>query len=172
MINLKKYFKYLGLFGLCLLSFYYTNQAALFVKNKNPILQSINEVKEEKYISSIDSTFVDDIYIIPGVSGKEVNVNKSFFSMQKTKEYSDDLLVYNTIKPTISLEDNKDKIIIRGNDNKKSVSLIFEEESELTKYLLSNNYKVNLLINKEEYNLSYELINNSNNENIYHNIDK
>lgn len=169
---MQKYFKYLGIIGLCLLSFYYTNEIALYVKNKNPLLQSINEVKESKYVSSINSTLIDNLYIIPGLNGQEVNVNKSFMSMQKAKEYNDELLVYNIIKPTISLEDNKDKIIIRGNEKKNSVSLIFEEESDLTKYLTANGYQINLLITEEKYNLSYELINNSNNSNTYHNIDK
>lgn len=169
---MQKYFKYLGIIGLCLLSFYYTNEIALYVKNKNPLLQSINEVKESKYVSSINSTLIDNLYIIPGLNGQEVNVNKSFLSMQKAKEYNDELLVYNIIKPTISLEDNKDKIIIRGNEKKNSVSLIFEEESDLTKYLIANGYQINLLITEEKYNLSYELINNSNTSNTYHNIDK
>lgn len=169
---MKKYFKYLGLIGLCILSFYYTNEIALYVKNKNPLLQSINEVKESKYVSSIDSVFIDNNYIIPGLSGREVDVNKSFLSMQKNKSYNEDLLVYETIKPTISLEDHKDKIIIRGNEKKNRVSLIFEEESELTKYLISKQYQIDLLLNQENYNLSYELINNSNDSTTYHNIDK
>lgn len=169
---MKKYFRYIGILGLCLLSFYYTNKVALYVKSKNPLLQSIEDVKETKYVSYIDSTLVDEIYIIPGVSGREVNVNKSFSNMLKMKAYNDDFLIFNTIKPQLSLEDNKDKIIIRGNENKNSVAIIFEEESDLSKYMISNNYKVNLLINKEEYNLSYELINNSNKESTYNNIEK
>lgn len=169
---MKKYFKYIGVLGLCLLSFYYTNKVAIFVKSKNPLLQSIEEVSDSKYVSYIDSSIVDDIYIVPGVSGREVNVNKSFSNMLKFKEYNENHLIFNTIKPKISIEDNKDKIIIKGNENKNSVSLIFEEDSNLSKYMLSNNYKVNLLISKEEYNLSYELINNSNKESIYNNIEK
>lgn len=169
---MKKYFKYLGLIGLCLLSFYYTERIALFVKNRNPLLQSINEIKDSKYVSSIDSILIDNLYIIPGLSGEEVNVNKSFLSMQKVKEFNEDLLVFNKIKPTISLEDHKDKIIIRGNEKKNSVSLIFEEESDLTNYLISHNYHIDILISKEEYNLKAELINNSNNATTYHNIDK
>lgn len=169
---MKKYFKYLGLIGLCLLSFYYTERIALFVKNRNPLLQSINEIKDSKYVSSIDSILIDNLYIIPGLSGEEVNVNKSFLSMQKVKEFNEDLLVFNKIKPSISLEDHKDKIIIRGNEKKDSISLIFEEESDLTNYLISHNYHIDILISKEEYNLKAELINNSNNATTYHNINK
>lgn len=169
---MKKYFRYIGLVGICLLSFYYTEKVALFVKNRNPIMKSINEVKDSKYVGFTNSTLIDDLYIIPGLNGQVVNVNNSFSNMQKNKKFNEDLLIFDSIKPEISLEDNKDKIIIRGNEAKNSVSLIFEEINDLTKYMLNNNYKINVLLNKEEYNLSYELINNSTNELTYHNIDK
>ncbi len=169
---MKKYFKYIGLLGICMLSFYYAEQVALYVKNKNPLMQSINEIEQSKYISYIDSSIIDDLYIIPGLNGQKVNVTKSFNNMQKNKEFNEELLIFDSIKPEISLEDNKDKIIIRGNKNKQSVSFIFEEISELSHYMINHNYSVDLLINKEEYDESYELINNSNNELIYHNIDK
>ena len=38
--------------------------------------------------------------------------------------------------------------------------------------MIENNYHINLLINKEEYNDKVELINNANNENTYNKIDK
>ena len=169
---MRKYFKYIGLIGICLLSFYYTEKVALFVKNKNPIMQSINEVKDSKYVNYINSTLIDDLYIIPGISGKEVNVNSSFNNMQKNKVFNEELLIFNSIKPEISLEDNKDRIIIRGNSERNSVSLIFEEVNNLSKYMLDKEKTVDVLINEEKYDTSYELINNSNNELVYHNIEK
>lgn len=171
MIIIKKYLQAIGLVGICLLSFYYTEKVALYVKNKNPIMQTILNSKEEKYVSSINSTILDDIYIIPGLNGQEINVDKSFSNMQTQKEYNKDKLVFNSIRPTISLEENKDKIIIRGNKEKKSVSLIFENVSTLTRYLYQNNYKVNVLIKEEKYDLNYELINTSNIRKNYENIE-
>lgn len=170
MIIIKKYFKYIGLIGICLLSFYYTEQVALYVKNKNPIMQSLKNVSESYHTESINCSIIEDIYIIPGLNGKYVNLDKSFYNMVTT-EYNEDLLVFNQLKPRISLEDNKDKIIIRGNHNKQAVSLLFENNNKLSKYLKNHNYKVNILIDKEEYTKEYELINNSNIEKIYINID-
>lgn len=172
MIIIKKYFEYLGLLGICLLSFYYTEKVALYVKSKNPIMQSINEAKSLKEVSFINSTIIDDLYIIPGLNGKEINLDKSFSNMQEKSIYNETKLIFNDIKPTISLEDNKDKIIIRGNKEKYSVSLIFESINNLTKYLHQNNYRINILINEEKYDLNYELINNSNNLEISTKIDK
>lgn len=170
MIIIKKYFKYLGLIGICLLSFYYTEQVALYVKNKNPIMQSIKNVSPSKYVESTNCSIIEDIYIIPGYNGKYVNEDASFSNMV-TKEYQEELLVFNEIKPNISIEDNKDKIIIRGNHNKNAVSLLFEKNNSLSKYLLQNNFKVNLLIEQETYTKKYELINNAKEKNTYKKID-
>lgn len=170
MIIIKKYFKYIGLICICLLSFYYTEQVALYVKNKNPIMQSIRNVSESYSTESINCSIIKDIYIIPGYNGKYVNLDKSFYNMVTT-EYNEELLVFNQIKPNISLEDNKDKIIIRGNHNKQAVSLLFEDINSLSKYLSQNNYIVNILIEEETYTNKYELINNSKQEYTYKKID-
>ncbi len=172
MINIKKYFQYLGLLGICCLSFYYTERVALYVKNMNPLMQEIKDVSKIKNISPVNSIIYDNTYIIPGLEGQEINLDKSFYQMNKNNTYSDSALVFNFIKPTISLETNKDKIIIRGNKDKNSVSLIFEKISNLTRYLHQQDYLVNLLINEEEYNSNYELINNSNLKKTYQNIEE
>lgn len=169
MIIIKKFFKYIGLLGICLLSFYYTEQVALYVKNKNPIMQSIKNVSDSLSTESINCSIIEDTYIIPGYNGKYVNLDKSFYNMV-TSDYNEDLLVFNQIKPNISLEDNKDKIIIRGNHNKQAVSLLFENINSLSKHL-SNNYIVNILIEEETYTNKYELINNSKQESLYKRID-
>lgn len=171
MIIIKKYFKYIGLIGICLLSFYYTEQVALYIKNKNPIMQTIKELSSSHNRESINCSIIEDIYIIPGYNGKYVNVDKSFYNMVTT-QYNEELLVFNQIKPNISLEDNKDKIIIRGNHNKQAVSLLFEDINSLSKHMLNNNYLVNVLIEEETYTNKYELINNSKQEYIYKRINR
>lgn len=171
MIIIKKYFRYLGIISLCLLSFYYTEKVALYVKSTNPLMKTLNEVKDTKYVSSTDSVIIDNTYIIPGLNGKEVNIDASFSNMHEYNLYIEENLVFNEIKPTISIEDNKDKIIINGNKSKQSVSLIFEDYSTLTEYMFQNGYNINVLINKEEYVHKYELINNSNQESTYNKIE-
>lgn len=171
MIIIKKYFKYIGLISICLLSFYYTEQVALYVKNKNPIMLSIKNVSPSKYLEATNCSIIEDIYVIPGINGKYVNQDASFYNMV-TSDYSEKLLVFNEIKPNISLEDNKDKIIIRGNHQKQAVSFLFEDINNLSKYMLQKEYKVNILIEEETHTDKYELINNSKNENTYKRIDK
>lgn len=163
--------KYLCIIFLCLLSFYYTEQIALYVKSKNPLVQTIESKKEELYVNSIDSTLIDELYIIPGMNGKEVNVNSSFNTMKELNVYNENKIIYNQIEPKISLKDNKERIIIRGNKQKRQVSLVFENVSDLTKYLVQKKYKINLLITEEKYYKEYEMINNSNSEETYNRIE-
>ncbi len=154
-----------------MLSFYYTEKVALYVKNKNPLMQTLTKIAETKYQESINSLIVDNIYIIPGKNGQEVNLDKSFSNMVSSSTYNESDLVFNEIKPTISIEDNKDKIIIRGNKSNNNISLIIEKENDLSTYLINNNYQVNLLIKEERYINNIELINNSNNKKTYNKID-
>lgn len=172
MIYIKNFFQYLALLSLCLLSFYYTEKVALYVKNQNPLMITIKSAQSENNIEPINSIIYDDKYIIPGLNGKEINLDKSFYKMQKLQEFNSSELVFNYIKPSISLESNKDKIIIRGNKEKNSVSLIFENVNNLTRYLYQKDYRVNVLINEEDYNFNYEMINNSNLSNTYEKIEK
>jgi len=171
-IIIKKYFEYLGIIGICLLSFYYTEKVALYVRNKNPLMKTISSLSVDKNVHSIEAEIVDGKYIIPGLSGKEIDLGESYARMQENNTYDEDRLVFNEIKPEVSLEENKDKIIIKGNKEKKSVSLVFESVNDLTRYLHQNNYKINVLINKEEYDFNYELINNSNVEQTFTSIEK
>lgn len=163
--------KNIWIIALCILSFYYTEQIALYVKSKNPIMQEIESNKQDLYVDSTNSILIDELYIIPGINGKEVNVNSSFNTMKKLNIYNESQIVYNQIEPRISLKDNKERIIIRGNSKKRKVSLIFEKESKLTEYLIKNKFKINILINKEQYSTKYEMINYSTNKTTYNNID-
>lgn len=172
MINIKKLFKYVGLTSLFFMSFYYTEKVALYVKNKNPIMQEINNNKDSLVVNSIDSELIDTLYIIPGLNGKEVDINKSFSNMIKLETYDENNIIYTQIKPNISLENNKNRIIVRGNSKKRSISIVFEEESDLSKYLVKKGYRPNILISNQKYYKDYEMINNSNNEKEYKSIDK
>lgn len=152
------------------MSFYYTHKVALYVRSTNPIMITLKEKTKDLEVSYIDSTIIDDLYIIPGLNGKKINLNASLSKMNDT--FDESKIVYYSVSPKISLEENKNKIIIRGNDHKDSVSLIFPNITTISKYLVNNKYQINLLITEEKYNKSYELINYSNHESTYKNIDK
>lgn len=156
---MKKFFQIIGVCSILVFSFYYTDKIALLVQSKNPVLQTINEKKNVLETKAVNAT-INDNYIIPGISGSKVNVEKSFLNMKSLDKYDEYYLVFDEILPTISLQNNKDKIIISGNKNKNQVSIIIENDEKLISYF--NKYKVNLLVNKDNYNESkkFELINN------------
>jgi carbohydrate esterase family 4 protein, putative polysaccharide deacetylase len=156
---MKRFFQILGICSILVFSFYYTDKIALIVQEKNPILQEIKSKENELLIDSKDATVVNN-FIIPGIKGSKVNVEKSFNKMKSLNAFNEYYLVYDDVKPSISIEDNKDKIIISGNKSKKQISVIIEYNEDLINYF--RNYKIDLLINKNNYDkkIKFELINN------------
>ena len=158
---MRKYYQYLGLAFIMVFSFYYTEKIALIVLDKNPLMQSIREEKEEFEVDYVNAVILGD-YIIPGINGLMVNTRESFYNMQELEVFNQYYLVYEQVKPEVSLEDNKDKIINKGNAKLKQVSLILEEASLISKYLEENKYKASLLVDSNSYQKGsyFEVINN------------
>lgn len=157
---MKNFFKFFGLVAIMIFSFFYTEKIALYVQNKSPIMTSINEAKDNLVVSSIDAEVMNE-FIIPGINGLTVNVKKSYNKMKSFEVFNSYYLVFEQVPPEISLENNKNKIIKRGNKLKKSISFIIEENSLILNYLKTNNIKANLLVNLENYkkDFNFEMIN-------------
>lgn len=158
---MKKILEYTGLFAILLFSFYYTNKAAILARNSNPIMKNINEIKESKTVSSVDAVIKDD-YIIPGLNGKVVNELNSFNKMRPYNIFNEYYLVYDQIPPKISLENNKDKIIINGNKEKKEIALIVDNNKDVIAYLDQKEVKYSLLVTMNDSVSNNEVINNEN----------
>lgn len=157
---MKHFYKYFGIVAIMLFSFYYTEKIALMMREKDPIYQTIADTKKESGSSFVNAT-IDEDSIIPGLNGLVINVDKSFQKMKSFGAFNKYYLIYDQIKPQVSLENNKDKIIRNGNSAKKSVSIILENNQELIDYAEKNNIQVSLLI-KKDYDMSQgnlELIN-------------
>ena len=142
-------------------SFYYTEKIALIVLNKNPLMQEINQVKGDYEEDFVNATIEGD-YIIPGINGLAVNTRESFYGMQELEAFNQYYLVFDQVKPDVSLEDNKDKIIHRGNAKLKKVSILFRNESVISDYFKEQSYKASLLVDSNSYQKGsyFEVINN------------
>lgn len=167
---LKNFFKLILLSSFIVFSFYYTNRVALLVKNNNPMVKKIKKVQKKYKVKSVDAIIKKDT-IVPGLNGKQVNIDKSSSNMNKLGYFNDLYLVYDAVVPRISLENNKDKIIIKGNENKNSVTIICEDNDILNYFIKNNivintNYKLNTRINKK---VSY--YNSENNEEKFNNVE-
>lgn len=125
---MKKFFEYLGLLTLTCFSFFYTEQTASVVKELDDIMINIKK-EADSYSVEAHQAIINDNTIIPGINGKKVNVNASYQKMRKTGNFNVENFVYDKVNPENVLEDNLDKYIISGNENKKQVSLIFLVDS-------------------------------------------
>ena len=160
---MKKYGKYILFSILVLLSFYTTNKTANLVRNQDPILKEIRNISLEKKEDFVNAVIEDD-YIIPGMYGSIIDELKSLAKMKEQDVFNNLYLVSQPIKPNISLSDNLDKIIIKGNSKKQQVSFVIDENSskKIKDYLVKNNIKASLLITKDNFSKDsyFEQINN------------
>ena len=157
---MKKLFKYIGISAILLFSFYYTEKMSNVVMNNDKLVKEIKENSSEYTIMPV-SAIVNDQYIIPGLNGYAVNVLKSYDNMRFLDTFNSYYLEYDIIKPSISLDNNKDKIIKYGNSLKNSVAIIVKDNLEIIKYALEKKINITRIITKETFNKDayYEQIN-------------
>lgn len=154
---MKRFFKIIGLISLTCFSFFITEKTSVVVKNMDDIMISIKENSDSFKTKSIDSTIKDDT-IIPGISGRKVNINKSYKKMKEYGKYNEDLYVFDYIKPSISLSDNKDKIITNINSKKRMVSLIFlldgNDPTDVLNIINNYNIKANFFVTSNSVDIN------------------
>lgn len=141
---MRKVFQIIGLISLTCFSFFITEQTATVVSDMDEIMIEIKANRANYKTKAIDALISDDT-IIPGVRGRVVNINKSYKKMKISGYYSDKLYEYDYTNPKISLIDNLDKYIIKGNPSKRMISLIFtvEQNDDITQILnIINNYNI------------------------------
>ncbi len=139
-----KYFKYSILMLLVVFSFYFTEKIMIYMENKNPLMKEINK-KEMLYKIKPVNAVIKDNTIIPGINGKEVDKRKSLLKMEEFGSFNETFLKYKTNKPEVSLDDYKDKVIIKGNPTKRMISFILEEHANIENYLIKNKIKYNYI---------------------------
>lgn len=109
------------------------------MQSKDDLMIYINEVKEDYEILSVDA-IIEDNTIIPGINGISVNSKKSYSKMKALDVFNEYYLEFEEVKPVVSLNDNKDKVIIKGNKNKNAVSIIIKNNYAVKQYLENRGY--------------------------------
>lgn len=147
---MKKLFQIIGIVSLMGFSFFYTEKTVSVVKEYDTIMIDIKNV-EKKYKKDAINAVIKDDFIIPGLSGEKININKSYSRMKRYGSFEESLIVLDKTTPKILLEKNKDKFITKGNPNKKMVSLIFlidknDNIDNLIKILDKKEVKGNLFV--------------------------
>jgi len=146
---MKNVIQMIGLITLICFSFFYTDKVMTILNEQDPIMLTIMEVKEKYKMDPVEAIIKDNT-IIPGIIGKEVDVENSYNNMKQVGIFKDILLSYNDVYPLDLLVNNYDKYIISGNKNKQEVSIIFTVTSnrDLDNIIanVDNNYNINLFI--------------------------
>lgn len=150
---MKTFFKLTGLLVLFFFSFFYTEKVINVITEQDEIMIKIKENEEKNNIPSTNA-IIDKNTITPGLSGKEINIDKSYKEMKKLGTYNENMLVYTKVLPEVSINNNKNKYIRSGNKNFTEVSLIFKinKNTDLQKLLTlldKNNTKANFFISYE-----------------------
>ncbi len=157
---MKRFFELFGLFFLVIFTFLYSSQIQTVIKDNDDIVKTLNESKHYYEKDSIDALISDD-YIVPGISGYEVDVDDSYNRMKKIGYFNDNLITYENILPVVSIKERYDKYIISGNESLNNVYLNFSlfnfSEVDEILYILDNyNIRTNFNINQYFYLKHYD----------------
>ncbi len=123
-IPLKKFFEIFGFLILMCFSFFYTEKTVRVVKEYDDIMIELKKKEIEYEIDAKDATIVDQT-IIPGIAGKEIDLDKSYSKMKRYGSFNESLITLKDTEPEISIKKNYDKFVIGGNEEKKQVSFLF-----------------------------------------------
>lgn len=147
---MRKFFRNIGIISLICFSFYFTEKTVTVIKDADELMIEIKNMKDNYYIEPIDGIIKENTFI-PGISGKMVNIDKSYKKMKQYGLFNEGLLIYDNVKPKNELNNNLDKYIISGNSSKKQVSIILIIDSsnyldQLLNALQDNNIYVNFFV--------------------------
>ena len=157
---MKNVIKIFGLLVLICFSFFYTDRVMNILLEQDPIMVEIIDNKNKYEILPVNAV-IDNDTIMPGISGKVVLEKESYNNMKNFGLYLENYLVFEQVKPTISIDNNFNKYIISGNKNKKNVSIIFIVSNKKQLNFLEN--KINSVDIKLNYFIDEKLLNSDTN---------
>ena len=121
---MKKFLEAFLVIALVLFSFYYTEKAIVVLESNDPIMKEIKDKGSTLEEDALNAK-IDGDYLVPGYNGLVIDLEESFTKMKGYGSYNDALLVFEEVKPTISIDDYYDKYISSGNGMSTSVALVF-----------------------------------------------
>ena len=159
---MKKIKKIIYLFTFLLISMYYTNKSIDILENVDPIMNKIKKTNEKYTIKPVDAK-INDNEISSGVYGKEIDYKESYSKMKNYGKYNEALTVLRNTKPTISIEKTYDKYLVKGNPNKRNISLVFKivnekDITELVSILEKSNVQATFFIDGKLLENSIDII--------------
>ncbi len=159
---MKNIFKYVGIIALMCFSFYYTKEAAEFMKKDDAVMKQINEYASSHNTKCVEG-YITEQGVVLGINGLIVDEDLSY-SIMKGSGFNESLIKYKDSPCVVNLENNKKDYIIGGNPSKNSVSLIInitngKSIEDIISVVEYKNVKVSLLSDYIFLNNNKELVN-------------
>lgn len=156
--------KIIGIILLAGFSFFYTEKVTSIIKDNDPIMKQIKDIKKDMVVNKIDRIIINDEYIT-GINGCIVDEEESYNGMKNSGEFKQELIVMKED----NLKDKEKLFIVGGNKKKRNVSIILLNiDEDLDKYIKKNKIKINYFLDgkyiKDNIN---KIINISKYSNIY-----
>ena len=166
-----KFIKLLGLICLICFTFIYTEKIINVSIEQDEIMIKLKEIENDYKIEPINAIIENDT-IIPGNTGKKINIESSYKKMKQIGYFEESLIIYENIYPEISIYNNYDKYIVSGNKKEKQVSLIHIINNDKTLNNILNiinnkNTPISFFIDSTFLNNNIEILNKFKNYEIY-----
>lgn len=165
-----KFIKIIGVFVLICFTFFYTEKVIDIAINQDEIMINIKEYATKNNVNPTNAIIEDDT-IIPGNTGKYIDTEASYKAMKKIGYFEPTQIIYKNIYPEVSIYNNYNKYIIKGNNQNKNISLIYILNNNTIDGVLNivNNYniKINFFIDSSFLNNNINIINKLSNHEIY-----
>lgn len=147
---MKNIIKTISLLSLVCFSFFYTDKVINMINKKDPLMIEIETKKRDYEVKPVNAVLNEDT-IVPGISGRQIDVLKSYEEMKSSGIFREELLVYKSLYPSSLLSSNKDKYIIKGNNDKNKVALLLILNVKDIEKITNNN--LTLFLNHKDINI-------------------
>ena len=105
-------------------NFLFNNSAIFVTKDNDKLLEEI-KANTKKYNEEPQDAYIDRVWKkTPARNGRKVNIKKSYDTMKKQGSFDASMLVFDEVKPSVSLNDLPASPIYRGHPEKEMVSLL------------------------------------------------
>jgi len=165
-----KFFKSIGIISLMVFSFFLTDFVTDIAINNNSLMKTIKKSSDYYEVESVNA-IINKNTIIPGIQGKEVDEVESYLNMKDFGVFNINYLIYKSVAPEISLEENKDKVIISGNKKNRNVSILINNNEDIIRYMRKYKIKYTELIKLNDDIKNKDNINIENNKEYFKNLN-